>query len=141
MVDVKKYRKLFQSAQEKPEYWSEIAVNEFTEDLAALLKQLQLTQADYANLLGASPAYVSKVFNGSPNFTLATMSKLAQAVDAVVHVHVARKGMIVRWYDELSCNEAVGARFEGSVRKTIATFEADSATETRIEKAAWASNG
>jgi transcriptional regulator with XRE-family HTH domain len=48
-----------------------------------------ITQAALAEKIGTSPAYISKVMRGDANFTLATMTKLAMAVDGKIKLCIA----------------------------------------------------
>ena len=105
----KKYTKLLKTAQEKLDYWSEIAVLEFTEDLARLIAEKGLTQAEFAKCLGTSAAYVSRVLNGNVNFTLASMTKFARALDCSVHIHLADERAVVTWSAQPSESVPQGA--------------------------------
>jgi transcriptional regulator with XRE-family HTH domain len=83
-------------------YWANMAGLEFAADIHRLMKARGISQAQLASRLGTSEAYVSKVLRGNANFTLKTMIKLARALEAVLHVHVAEEGIAVRWNAEMS---------------------------------------
>lgn len=95
------YAQMLKEAQESLEYWTEAAILDFTEDLARIMKEKGMTRTQLAKSIGTSQAYVTKVLRGNVNFTLASMTKLARALDCVVRVHIAPKHAEVRWLDNL----------------------------------------
>ena len=106
MVDLEKsslekYQRMFDEAWSSPEAWMDGPVVEFTEDLCRLMKEKDISRAELAKRLGTSRAYVTKLLGGNANFTLATMVKLAFALDGAVHVHIADKQAVTRWHDEI----------------------------------------
>src|SRR5258705_9047405 len=109
MVDpdssLEKYQRMFDEAWSSPEAWVDGPFVEFTEDLCRLMKEKGLSRADLAKKIGTSRAYVTKLLGGNANFTLATMVKLAFALDGAVHVHIADKQAVTRWTDEVPRHE------------------------------------
>jgi transcriptional regulator with XRE-family HTH domain len=93
------WRKLFEAAERDPAYWAEGAWLRFTEELLALMNEQNVTRAELARRVGVSPAYITKVFRGTVNLTLETMSRLALAVGASVRLHVAPVHKRTRWDD------------------------------------------
>ena len=85
----KSFASLFEAAERHDEYWTERAIAEFTEDLCRWMETRKISQAELAAAAGVSQAYISKVLKGNVNFTLATMTKLARAVGATVHVRLS----------------------------------------------------
>ena len=55
------------------------------------LKELSLSQCDLANRLSTSSTYVSQILNGKPNMTLETLSKIADALDLELKIHLVHK--------------------------------------------------
>jgi transcriptional regulator with XRE-family HTH domain len=96
-----RYRRFFERAEASPDYWHEIPVVEFTEDLWRLMEEKQVSRAELARRIGTSRAYITKLLGGDANFTLMTMVKLAMALDGAVHVHIADREAHVRWRDEM----------------------------------------
>lgn len=94
-----RYSALLKEADESLEYWTEAAILDFTEELARVMEKQRVSRAELARRIGHSQAYVTKVLRGNVNFTLATMTKLAKALDAVVRVHLAPTGVSVVWVD------------------------------------------
>lgn len=98
---LERYSKMFQEAEASVEYWVAGPEIEFTEDLCRLMKEKKVSRAELARRMGTSRAYITKLLGGDANFTLATMVKLAMALDGAVHVHIADKRARTRWHDEL----------------------------------------
>ena len=101
MVDVGRYRKMFEEAESHSDYWIDGPISEFTEDLARLMKEQSVNRAELARRMGTSRAYITKMLGGNANFTLLTMVKLAMALDGAVHIHIADKRAVTRWQDTL----------------------------------------
>jgi len=74
--------------QEPLELWIDLARVGFEEDLDRLMTRAGVNRSELAEAAGVSPAFVSKVLNGSTNYTLKTMAKLARAVGAVLQVRL-----------------------------------------------------
>jgi len=73
----------------EPEYWAEYLKLVFSEEVGRLMDERGVTQAELARRLGTSRAYVAKVLRSTTNLTLATMAKLALALDARVDLCLA----------------------------------------------------
>jgi transcriptional regulator with XRE-family HTH domain len=99
--NLERNRRFFERAEASPDYWHEIPVVEFTEDLCRLMEEKQVSRAELARRIGTSRAYITKLLGGDANFTLMTMVKLAMALDGAVHVHIADRRADVRWHDEM----------------------------------------
>jgi ribosome-binding protein aMBF1 (putative translation factor) len=70
----------FQDAMQHDEFWTEYANLEFTTQLSQTLKQKGISKAELARRMETSQAYVTKVFRGDANLTIASMVKLARCV-------------------------------------------------------------
>lgn len=107
------WRKFIADAERDPAYWAEGAWLRFTEELLALMTAQKITRADLARRVGVSPAYITKVFRGTVNLTLETMSRLALAVGASVRLHVAPIDQRTRWNDvSIAKEREEGARYK-----------------------------
>lgn len=84
-----RYRELFARAEASAEYWNEAAAHELIREVEARMARQGVSRAELARRLGSSKAYVTKVLGGNVNFTLATMRRLADALDADLQVHLA----------------------------------------------------
>jgi len=93
------YAEFLKNAEKAPEYWTQTAILDFTEELSRLMSEAKpaINRAELARRINASPSYVTKVLRGNVNFTLETMNKLARAVGAVVRIHLAPDGVVVTW--------------------------------------------
>jgi transcriptional regulator with XRE-family HTH domain len=85
---VSSFSRLFQQAEGHEDYWLAGAILAFTESVARELERQGITRTELAQRLGASPAYVTKILRGKANFTLATMVRLARALDAELSVQL-----------------------------------------------------
>ncbi|MBM3313433.1 helix-turn-helix transcriptional regulator [candidate division WOR-3 bacterium] len=72
----------------EPEYWVEYLKLVFSEEIGRMMDERGVSQAELARRLGTSRAYVAKVLRSTANLTLATMAKLALALDARVDLHL-----------------------------------------------------
>jgi plasmid maintenance system antidote protein VapI len=108
-----KYRAFVAGAESSADYWMGVPIAELTEDICRLMEEKQISRADLARRLGTSRAYVTKLLDGNANFTLATMVKLAMALDGALHLHIADRRAATRWYDEMPA--------EGEAAETKAT--------------------
>ena len=88
---------MFKEAAQTVDYWVDGPIVEFTEDVCRLMDEQGVSRAELARRLGTSRAYVTKLLGGDANFTLETMTKVAMALGAAVHVHVAPQNATVRW--------------------------------------------
>jgi transcriptional regulator with XRE-family HTH domain len=87
-------------------YWIAVARMGFEEDLARLMSKKGLNKADLAREAGVSPPFITKVLNGTNNYTLKTMAKLARAMGAVLEIRLADdKSEVVRVLDVAAASE------------------------------------
>lgn len=82
------FPELFQQAEEHEDYWVAGAILEFTEGVVREMERQGITRSELARRLGSTPAYVTKLLRGKVNFTLATIVRLARALDAEVRVQL-----------------------------------------------------
>ncbi|MCX6221463.1 MAG: helix-turn-helix transcriptional regulator [Bacteroidia bacterium] len=64
----------------RPEYWLETIQNEIYRQVAAYLKDNNMTQTQLAIQLGVSKGYISQVMKGEFNYTLKKLIELSLAV-------------------------------------------------------------
>lgn len=88
--------------REGAEYWAEVLVHEFTDELDAARRARQMTRSEMADRMGVNKAYVTKLFNGNANFTVLTMARAARALGLRVHIHVAPTDVEVDWVERPS---------------------------------------
>lgn len=75
------FDKLYRDAKQHDDYWLAGNVLDFTEEVCRLLNEQGVSRSELARRLGTSPAYVTKMLRGNTNFTLATMTRVARALD------------------------------------------------------------
>jgi plasmid maintenance system antidote protein VapI len=96
-----RFRRFIQEAESSVDYWVDGPIIEFSEDIWRLMEEQKVSRAELARRLGTSRAYVTKLLGGNANFTLHTMTKVAMALGATIHVHVADQKAVTRWIDEM----------------------------------------
>ena len=84
-------------AQSSDSYVAEKLKIEFSLALESRRREVGLSYADLARLIGSSPAYITKIFRGDTNMTIETMVKLARATGGSLDlkiVDVPRKTVV-----------------------------------------------
>ena len=71
------FREMFEEVEKHPDYWAELAMLYFSEEVLGAMREQSVTRAELARRLGTSQGYVTRLLNGTSNLTLATMSKMA----------------------------------------------------------------
>lgn len=59
---------------------------DFLAQVNTRMQTLGLSNAELAQRMGTSPAYITRLFRGSANLSVETMVKLARAVDSTLQV-------------------------------------------------------
>ena len=90
-MEKKDYSKLFSDARKRDSYWIADATYSFVEDLHMATVEQKITYAQLAAKIGKSPAYITRVMRGDYNLTIATMVKLARAMDCQLDIHVRKQ--------------------------------------------------
>jgi transcriptional regulator with XRE-family HTH domain len=110
----------------------------FVEDTAALraaeeiflaMERLDISRAELARRLGTSAAYVTKILRGNANFTLASLARLARALEGELKIHIAPSGVRTRWIDAPPEAAEPHVRFTSSARIAAASFTAPPAVQ------------
>ncbi len=93
---------LWAAAENDDAYWTEKNILDFTTKLYQLMKHRKVTKKELAQRLGTSQAYITKIFRGNANFTLASMTKLVLALDGKIDVQVVPKEeQVQQWFKVL----------------------------------------
>ena len=79
---------LYKEAEAHDDYWIAGTVQELTEEIFVLMEREGITRSELARRLGTSPAYVTKILRGNANFTVATMVRLARALEADLRIQL-----------------------------------------------------
>lgn len=116
-----KYSRFVSRASRGVAYWTRVAMRDFSEDLLERMGVLKMNNAALAEAAGVSPAYITKVFRGSENFTLETMTKLAMAVGGKVRIHICEQAAQTRWLDS-----SIGmASLQGETTESNPAYESE----------------
>jgi transcriptional regulator with XRE-family HTH domain len=95
----KSFAALYAKLEPTPAYQAEKLAVAFLAELNAFMQAHGVSNAELARRAGVSPAYITKLFRGSSNLTIETLTKFADAVGCKVHMHLANNGADVRWFD------------------------------------------
>jgi len=85
------FGELLDSCKDDFEFRLEEQVFELTEQIAKKLKDNKISRKRFAEQLGISPAAVSKVLNGNPNFTIRTLLTMADALKTQLNIEFKDK--------------------------------------------------
>ena len=96
------FREFFRKAEESIVYNVEGSILDFTEDLCRVMDEKDVSRAELARRIGTSPAYVTKILRGTSNFTLSSMVRVAMALGCDLRIHLAPRGSLTRWYDDVN---------------------------------------
>lgn len=75
----------FQDAMQQDQFWTDYAMLEFTTKLSQAMKLKGISKAELARRMETSQAYITKVFRGDANLTIASMVKLARCAGMEFH--------------------------------------------------------
>lgn len=107
------FGELLDSYKDDFEFRLEELVFDLTEQISKKLKEEKISRKQFAEKLNVTPAAVSKILNGNPNFTLSTLLAMADALKM-----------------ELSI-ELKGKKISSPEVKRIATTSVDAQVETK----------
>lgn len=95
----KSFAALYAKLEPTPAYQAEKLTVAFLAELNAFMQAHDVSNAELARRAGVSPAYITKLFRGSSNLSIETLTKFANAVGCKVHLHLANNGADVRCFD------------------------------------------
>ncbi len=84
-MDDPTFSDMYDEAARHPDYWAELTMPSFSEDMLEAMQAKSVTRAKLARRLGTSPGHVTRLLSGSGNLTLATMSRMAFALGLELH--------------------------------------------------------
>lgn len=73
------------------EYRLETLIMNITEDISKAMKVKKINRTQLAEILNVSPAAITKILNGNPNFTLKTLLTLADALGTDLRIEIKEK--------------------------------------------------
>lgn len=86
-MSLEDYAEMLEEAEKSVDFWYDLALTDFSRELHARMRELNVSPAELARRMGTSKAYVSQLLDGG-NFTLQTMVKIAMALGAVVRIRL-----------------------------------------------------
>ena len=88
------------------EYAADKNILSFIIGLNRLMEFRGLTRKDFAERLGTSKAYVTRIFKGNGNFTINTMTRMVHALDGTLDILVTpREEGHVKWFRVLGVTD------------------------------------
>lgn len=106
------YADLWDDLENQESFQVEKSILEFTLQLHQLMEKRKTTKTELANIIGTSQAYITKVFRGNANFTIASMVKLANALDGKLTIHITGKEEASQvWYRTVKGNKGAIPRW------------------------------
>lgn len=85
------FKELIERAKKTFEYVLEGAILSFTENVARVMGESGVSKRELAKRIDCSAPYVTKVLRGNPNLTIASMVKIAQALDCELSIELQPK--------------------------------------------------
>jgi transcriptional regulator with XRE-family HTH domain len=85
------FSELMNSARKTFTFRLESVILEITEQVVRAMEKKEISRTNLAELLNVSPPAVSKILNGTSNFTVKTLLSLADALDLELHVTLREK--------------------------------------------------
>jgi transcriptional regulator with XRE-family HTH domain len=118
------FERFFEQTEQRPGYWVELAKLDFTREALDRMKQLGITKSQLAVKLEVQPALVTRLLSGRNNFELATMVRIARALDCEFRSHLQPKGTQAMWIDVLR---------EEPARVSVPAWNPDEFKNKRVE--------
>jgi len=96
MKETRWFEQMLDQARDTFEFRLETVIIEFTEKIATIMEEKNITRAELARRLGVSRAFVTKLLNGNPNLTIKTMMSIADVLGCDVNLDLYPKGFTPR---------------------------------------------
>jgi len=77
-----------------PEYQAEVLILDLNDQICREMKTQKISRAELARRLGKSRAYVTRMLNGSPNFTMGSLVKVALALGVKIEFNFVSNSTI-----------------------------------------------
>ncbi len=85
------FRQKIKEYKNDPVFLLEGILLSLNEEIIKLMKDKGLTQKAFAEKLGVSPAYVSKLLNGNPNLTIKSLVKITSVLNAKLEIKIVKE--------------------------------------------------
>jgi len=76
------FKEMFADAPKTGDYYTELLKLGVTEEIYQLMTEQSITKSDLAGKMGCSPAYITKVLNGTANLTLYSLAHIVYNLNA-----------------------------------------------------------
>ena len=93
------FGEILESYKDDFDFRLEGLIFDLTEQISKKLKEKKINRKQFAKVLNVSPAAVSKILNGNPNFTIRTLLSMADALKTELNIEFKGK--------ELSSSEVI----------------------------------
>ncbi len=90
----------FENLKDSPSYMAESNKINFAVEIEKAISANKISQTQLAEIIGVSPAYISKILRGDANLTIETMTKFAYSLGKCLHLYLANKDATVKWVVE-----------------------------------------
>ena len=102
MTGHQSFADLWTEVENDDAFWTEKNILDFTSKLFQLMEHRNISKKELAERLGTSQAYITKIFRGNANFTLASMTKLVRSLDAKLEIQIVPKEEnVTHWFKVL----------------------------------------
>jgi transcriptional regulator with XRE-family HTH domain len=102
MTKYQSFADIWAEVENDDTFWTEKNILDFTTKLFNLMEHRNISKKEWAERLGTSQAYITKIFRGNANFTMASMTKFAQSLDAKLEIQVVPKEEhVTQWFKVL----------------------------------------
>ena len=90
----KRFKQMMKAAEGSFAFRLETIILEITEHLVKVLEEKNINRTRLAEMLEVSPAAVTKILNGTSNFTLKTLLSLADALDVQLEIRFREREVV-----------------------------------------------
>lgn len=105
MTKYQSFADIWAEVENDDTFWTEKNILDFTTKLFHLMEHRNISKKELAERLGTSQAYITKIFRGNANFTMASMTKFVQSLDAKLEIQVIPKEEhVTQWFKVLKSN-------------------------------------
>lgn len=106
MRTCKSFDDLWDEFGSQEEFSTDKNILKFAIELGRLFEKRGITKKEFAERIGTSKAYITRVFKGDVNFTIETMTKLVMALDGMIDIHITPKEeRNAKWFRVLGNNQ------------------------------------
>src|SRR5262245_32354630 len=93
------FEQMFHEVEKSGELYIEWAKSDIAEQIIKAMKQAGVSKAELARRLGKSRALVTLILQGSTNFTIESLVKIAESLGCQLEIKLNRKEAISSWED------------------------------------------